>query len=73
MGLPASAAQGSDEEEVGVPGSWETPAKYILNWRERQREQRRRLEGRKAWQAGGESKEDGGRSLVIRTFELQKS
>lgn len=55
MGLPA---QGPGEEEVGVPGSWETPAKYILNWQERQREQRRRA-GRQESMAGRGEKQGG--------------
>jgi len=31
MGLLTPTAQGLGEEEVGVPGSWKTPAKCTLN------------------------------------------
>ena len=75
MGLLTPTAQGLGEEEVGVPGSWKTPAKCTLNLKlaGRAKGLERWLEGERARQARGKGKEDGGRLLVIRTFELQKS
>ena len=75
MGLLTSTAQGLGEEEVGVPGSWETPAKCTLNMKPAGRaEGAEEVAGRRASTTGrGERQGGGGRSLVIRTFELHKT
>lgn len=60
---------------MGVLVSWETPAMCILNLKLAGRAEGAEEEaGRRESTTGGmgESKEDGGHSVVIRTFELQK-
>lgn len=75
MGLLTSITQGPGEEEVGVSGSWEIPAKCTLNLKLAGRaEGAEEAAGRRENMAGkGKSKGGGGCSLVIRTLELQKS
>lgn len=71
MGLLTSITQGPGEEEVGVSGSWEIPAKCTLNLKLAGRaEGAEEAAGRRENVAG---KGGGGCSLVIRMLELQKS